>query len=331
MQRRGFTLVELLVVIAIIGILVALLLPAVQQAREAARRVQCTNKMRQLVLAAHNYHSAERAFPAGSVNEHINKEFSNCSGGNDRPGGAPWTVLLLPYLEDRSLYDAFDLDAPFTSTSNIRGSSQNHQLFVRENVAFKCPSDPVTGLGTNYITYLGVQGGGPCPKCTSQSNTRVFYDNGVMHLNSKIGVRKVTDGTTKTYMLGESRYVDQTIRTGGNSPGWSGWASSAKQGTWAMPLVLAAGTLLGINGLDAADVNPVTPRAGKSLDFQSRAFGSHHPGGAQFALSDGSVSFFTEDIDTVLFFNHCIRNDGFVGDAGNYPVGCGGGGGDPPR
>ena len=322
MKRRGFTLVELLVVIAIIGILVALLLPAVQTARESARRMQCSNKIRQLVLAAHNYHSAERAFPAGSTNESIDHDFSNCTRGN-RPGGPPWTVHLLPYIEDQALFDAFNLQERFTSTSNVPGSRTNHELYKRENTAFKCDSDPVSADGTNYLTYLGVQGGGPCPKCTSQSSTRVFYDNGVLHLNSKVAIRKIQDGTSKTFMLGESRYVDQSVRSGEYDPGWSGWASSAKQGSWAMPLTLAAATLLGINGLDPIEVNPVTPAAGKTLDFQSRAFGSHHPGGAQFAMSDGSVSFLNDDVDTVLFFNFAIRNDGHVGETGAYDVGCG--------
>ena len=329
MNRRAFTLVELLVVIAIIGILVALLLPAVQTAREAARRVQCTNKIRQLALAAHNYHSAERAFPAGSTNESINKEFSNCTSGGNRPGKAPWTVLILPYLEEQSLYDAFNLNERFTSTSNVPGSPTNHEVFKRDVSAFKCNSDPVSAAGTNYMTYLGVQGGGPCPKCTSQSNTRLFYDNGVLHLNSRVGIRKIKDGTTKTFMIGESRYVDQSVGVGQYAPGWSGWASSAKQGSWAMPMTLAAATLLGINGLDPIEVNPLTPTAGKTLDFQTRAFGSHHPGGAQFALSDGSVSFFNDDIDTVLFFNYAIRDDGHVGGAGQYSVGCGDDGGGP--
>ena len=314
-------------VIAIIGILVALLLPAVQSAREAARRTQCINKLRQLVLANHNYLSANRTFPAGSVNDRIDSAFSNCTGSGDTPGAAPWTVLILPYMEDRALQDAADLTARFTSTSNVRGSDQNHQLFLRENSSYKCPSDPVTGLGTNYTTYLGVLGGGPCPKCTSQSNRRLFFDNGVLVLNGRIGDRKIKDGLSKTFMLGESRYVDQSVQAGFDAPGFSGWASSAKSGIWAMPMVMAAGTLLGINGLDGPDYNPVLV---KTLDVQTRAFGSHHPGGAHFALSDGGALFVADDIDSVNFFNRCIRNDGFADNTGVYPVNCGGGG-DPPR
>ncbi len=324
--RRGFTLVELLVVIAIIGILVALLLPAVQQAREAARRTQCLNQLKQIALAIHNYESGQRSFPIGSRLESIDREFSNCSSAGDQPGLAPWTVLILPYMEDKALHDAAEFNELFTSTSNVRGSATNHQLFLRENPGYKCPSDPISGLGTNYTSYLGVQGGGPCPVCTSQSNRRVFYDNGVMALNTKIAMRKIKDGTTKTFLIGESRYVDQSVQTGSNATGWSGWASSAKSGTWAMPMVMSAGTLLGINGLDPVEFNPLNV---KTLDVQTRAFGSHHVGGAHFALSDGSASFFNEDMDVVAFFNFSIRNDGFTDGDGVYPVNCGDGGSPP--
>lgn len=323
-KSNGFTLVELLVVIAIIGILVALLLPAVQKAREAAQRITCTNKLKQLGLALHNYHSARRHFPTGSIVQDIDKNFSNCSSSPDRPGGAPWTVLVLPYMEESALQDAFDMQALFTSTSNVRGSQQNHQVFTLENVAYKCPSDPVSALGTNYITYMGVQGGGPNPVCTSQSNRRFFFDNGAMVVNHKTSIKKLEDGTTKTYLLGESRYADQSQREGSNQPGWTGWASSAKSGQWAMPMVLAGGSEP-INAFSVQDANPSTT---KTLDFQTRAFGSHHQGGAEFALADGSVQFVEDGIDTVLYYNYSIRDDGNVGSSGFYaPAGTTGGSG----
>ena len=318
--RPAFTLVELLVVIAIIGILVSLLLPAVNAAREAARRAQCLNKMRQLALACLNYESNHQSLPTGSRIEDIEKDFSNCSSSPDRPGQAPWTVLILPYMEDTALHDGFEIEELFTSTTNVRGSAINHELFKRDNPAFKCPTDPVSNIGTNYLTYMGVQGGGPCPVCTSQSNQRVFYDNGAMILNSKISLRKITDGTSKTFLIGESRFADQSRQDGQFFPGWTGWASSAKSGRWAMPMVLTGMSALGINSLDPVQFDP--SRTG-TLNYQTRAFGSHHPGGANFARTDGSLEFISESTDLVLLFNQAIRNDGFLDESGVYPINCG--------
>ena len=305
--RLAFTLVELLVVIAIIAMLVTLLLPAVQAAREAARRTQCSNKVKQLALACLNYESASQHFPAGSVNEDMS-DITECGGG-DGPGGAPWTVLVLPFVEDIGLFDRFDLKSKFTSTTNVPGARQNHQVFLEPNEAFKCPSDPVSGLETNYITYFGVQGGGSEPACTSQASTRMFFNNGGMYVNAAVPMKKITDGTSKTWLIGETRYCDQTVshsRTDGRRDGWCGWASSAKKGSWAMPMVLAA-AVEPINAYSARDVDVTTV---KPLDLQTRLFGSHHQGGgAIFASSDGSVGIVADDIDVVAYYQRAVRND----------------------
>ncbi|CAE7855794.1 comGC, partial [Symbiodinium microadriaticum] len=122
-RAKGFTLVELLVVIAIIGVLIALLLPAVQQAREAARRMSCSNKMKQIGLAIHNYHDTHRQFPAGAISGHV-----TCVNGTTPLGGgggecnqtfAPWTVLILPFIEENNLHDNFNFTrifSPFSSS-----------------------------------------------------------------------------------------------------------------------------------------------------------------------------------------------------------------------
>ena len=306
-RQNGFTLVELLVVIAIIAMLVTLLLPAVQSAREAARRAQCSNKVRQLVLACLNYESANGHFPAGSVNRDM-EDITKCGGG-DGPGGAPWTVRILPFAEDAALFDLFDLEAKFTSTTNVPGVRQNHALFLEPNEAFKCPSDPVSGLETNYITYFGVQGGGSEPACTSQSSNRMFFDNGVMYVNAAVAMKRITDGTSKTWLIGETRYCDQTVshsRSDGRRDGWCGWASSAKKGAWAMPMVLAAA----VEPINAFSFREADPTVVKSLDLQTRLFGSHHQGGgAFFGSADGSVGVIADDIDVVSYYQRSVRND----------------------
>lgn len=207
-KPRGFTLVELLVVIAIIGILVALLLPAVQKARDAAQRITCTNKMKQLALACHNYHSAQGHFPMGSELEGIAASLSTCASVSDLPGQAPWTVLILSYMEDTAMYELCNLKKRFTSTANVKANDlSNREVFKMENVAYKCPSDPISALGTNYCTYFGVQGGGYNPVCESVGGSRYFFDNGSMVVNDKIKVKDITDGTSKTFLIGETRYA----------------------------------------------------------------------------------------------------------------------------
>lgn len=293
-SRQAFTLVELLVVIAIIGVLVGLLLPAVQAAREAARRMDCSNRVKQIGLAMHNYESTHKTFPAGNLGFSSAKDCT--SGGNK--GGASWTVLILPFLEQSALYDSFDTGELFTSTSNLPGDSQNHELFLLPNASYQCPSDPGSRPGSNNTSYYGVQGGGPDPVCSSQSAGRMFYDNGMLFVNSRMGFRDMTDGSTSVFVVGETRYNDQSVENG-----YSGWASSAKMDSWGMPGVLAGAR----DQINAFDVNPLKE---KTLDYQTRTFGSHHPGGCHFGMGDGSVQFVTESIDLVLYQTLAIRDDG---------------------
>ena len=137
-RPRGFTLVELLVVIAIIGILIALLLPAVQAAREAARRMQCSNKLRQIGLAMHNYHDTHRVFPPGAI-----AFVDSCppSGYRAQDQGPPWSVLILPYIERMSLYQDFDFSGTFSARLSDNGSNQALQFTPM--ATFQCPSDPL--------------------------------------------------------------------------------------------------------------------------------------------------------------------------------------------
>lgn len=286
-RKPGFTLVELLVVIAIIGILIALLLPAVQAAREAARRMQCSSNLKQIALAMHNYHGSLNVFPPGYVSSNPGTKGSTswCRSGSVQ--GAPWTVMLLPYLEQQSLYDRFDFSVPFQKTSN-QMAPPNDQ-YIEPLSVYRCPSDARAGT-EKYTCYFGVQGGGTAPDCANIScsapGERGFYVSGILYGGSEVTFRDVTDGTSHVFMVGESRY------------GNAFWGSSAKQDNCAFSQNLAG----------AQDQINLFPYAGV---HSTRGFSSFHPGGCQFAMVDGSVHFVTETIDLTVYQQSGQRDDGF--------------------
>lgn len=309
--RQAFTLVELLVVIAIIGILVGLLLPAVQAAREAARRMQCSNNVKQIALACHNYESTFKTFPPGGIVTYAptaNVTATNfCTVGSSRTQ-APWSVLILPFIEQSNLYNQFDFGKTFTGSSNIPGQTPNRELFGLNNRSYQCPSDPDSQSNINNSNYLGVQGGGPTTgagsaPCSTRSGQRVFFQNGMIYANSKVTHGAITDGTTNTFLIGESRYMPTPRMRGDGFH--AGWASSLKaDNAWAVPLTFAA-AVLQINGL---------PKCGPPdcFDYVSRTFGSMHTGGCHFGLADGSVQFISQSIDVNTYRFLSIRNDGQV-------------------
>lgn len=304
-KRRGFTLVELLVVIAIIGVLVALLLPAVQAAREAARRMECTNKLKQLGLALHNHHDSKGVFPAG-VRNTTTKDMNTstwCTSDTKEKTREPWSVAILPYMEQGNLYDQFDLNGAFTSSSNTAGTTQNDNLFKLNNRSYQCPSDPNAKASNNYTSYFGVQGGGPdsLKSCAGTSSQRLFYLNGPLYFNSKTTFGDIRDGTTNTFLVGETRYC---LSPTGRSDGiHTGWASGSKTDSNGSPLVLAA----------ARDqINSVAQHGGNSdtLNTMTKLFGSFHVGGCHFTMGDGSVQFVSENINLDVYRTLAIRDDG---------------------
>ncbi len=308
---RAFTLVELLVVIAIIGILVGLLLPAVQAAREAARRMQCSNNVKQLALANHNYESTFKSFPPGGIVTYAAgvtpTPATFCKVGQDKTQ-APWTVLILPYMEQSNLYNQFDFGKRFTGSSNVVGDLPNRDLFKLNNRAYQCPSDPDSQPSINNTNYMGVQGGGPTTgtgsaPCSTQTGTRVFFQNGMIFANSKVTHGMISDGTTNTFLIGESRYQPVPRMRGDGFH--AGWSSSLKADTsFGVPLTFAA-AVLGINSL---------PNCGPPdcFSYVSRIFGSKHVGGATFGLADGSVQFISESIDINTYRFLSVRDDGQV-------------------
>lgn len=317
-SRRGFTLIELLATIAIIGLLIGLLLPAVQSARESSRRGACMNKIRQLSLACQQYLSQNNAFPPGAVMRLdpalTDDEKCRISGTTHTTGGPPWTVLLLPFMEGQSRYDSYDLNGSFTSFDSAVTGATNRAKQFTFNTNFACPADPNTASGPNGNTsYFACQGGGPdqpwsgttppnLKKCMSRES-RFFFHNGVFYANSRITAGHLLDGASNVILIGETRYASPlgapTVPNGGM--GWDStmyWSSADAR--LSIPLGLCA-TNQAIN---------FTPGDGTNIwvSEQVTTFGSKHPGGASFTMADGSTHFLSESIDLALYRTLGQRN-----------------------
>jgi len=312
-RRSAFTLVELLVVIAIIGILIALLLPAVQSAREAARRMQCTNKMKQLSLALHNYHSAHGRFPPGYVAfkepTGTNWCYNDSSCTNH---GAPWTVLILPFIEQMPRYQEFDFKKTFTSTSHCPAdgsyTSVNNVAWEEPLEEYQCPSDPNSGSDINNINYLGVQGGGDISDADCTYNSRVLFLSGLLCHNSKVKISQISDGSSNVFLLGETKYIPTWPHRPDHKT-FGGWASGARlDGSGTNPYTLAAVTLQ-INSVPGSGGKPNTQVPDMYYEM-SKLFGSFHPSGCNFSMGDGSVRFVSENTDLEVLQHTACRDDG---------------------
>jgi prepilin-type N-terminal cleavage/methylation domain-containing protein len=306
-HRRGFTLVELLVVIAIIGLLIALLLPAVQSSRESSRRAACSNKLRQLALAMHSHHSARGHFPSGGTTKvTVAYSSTNCLIGSPSTDGGPsWTVIILPYAGDQPRYDAYAIDQPFSPMST-ETTTPNFSRQFKANSNFQCPSDKNSRLTACNTNYFACQGGGTSGQaaCAAQTS-RLFYDNGVFFNNSKIRVKDIQDGTSHVALIGETKYAAHQDWTAANPlrPHMS-WDSSLRPLLdFSMPLGLCATT----NGINSSFKDPAV-----SEDYAgaSSTFGSNHSGGAMFATADGATTFVSESIDLALYRRFGQRSSG---------------------
>jgi prepilin-type N-terminal cleavage/methylation domain-containing protein len=322
-KRIAFTLVELLVVIAIIGVLIAMLLPAVQAAREAARRISCSNKMKQLGLAVHNYHDTYNSFPAGAILLRWGTTAElGVTGNNTTRQRLPWSVSILPFIEQAVLYSQFDFGKIFAALINdgeITDPTNKNETYQKEIVvAFVCPTDPAR-QGTDPCThYFAVMGGGPQSAAASTTGTpaRVTFDNGIftfdnMNKSPFLPIAAIEDGTSNTYMFGEHRWQSYEHTTMHNN--WFSWASSYRANS--MPLNTAA-AVDQINSpvTDFKSYEKWCNVAGTSLHGTylgtvTRCFGSYHPSGCQFTLADGSVRFFSETTDLDVYRSMGNRYD----------------------
>ncbi|GAA4441009.1 DUF1559 domain-containing protein [Bremerella cremea] len=301
-KSKGFTLVELLVVIAIIGVLIALLLPAVQQAREAARRIQCTNNLKQLGLAMHNYHDTYGSFPYGQYNTQQSEDTS------ENPNRSTWFVATLPFVEQSAMYDTIQ---PLMSTSAANTWPENVRKTVVEG--FVCPSDPNGGkIGNDGFqgNYVGNANDNVLNQAVAAESSAM---GGLFFVKSKIGLRDITDGTSNTLMFGEIRQSPQIECTLGNY--WNGWAMESMFTTvfgvntplGAAPDFVPAGTDVknpwrDTQGMPYADENTMTC-------FELR---SAHPGGVMTTRADGSVTFIPETVNTNTLKYLSRRDDGKV-------------------
>jgi prepilin-type N-terminal cleavage/methylation domain-containing protein/prepilin-type processing-associated H-X9-DG protein len=299
LNRRGFSLIELLVVIAIIGVLIALLLPAVQAAREAARRMQCTNNLHQLALALLNYQDAAGGFPMGG---YLQPVYTLPDWGTNGNG---WLVSVLPYFEQKTLYDAYNIAMNWGNLVNLTAHATGINTLW-------CPSDPEVShpavmpadqvffpweaanypqpVTVQFSSYAACTGSWfvQTPPVVPNWEAINASNNGLIHLQSNRKIADITDGTSNTLMLGERGHG---LLAPARRNTWHWWAGVSRvmfTAEWPMnpQKNLSDGS---------ADIGPII-NANPSVFLLAAS--SFHPGGCNFAFADGSVRFLKETIDS---------------------------------
>lgn len=314
-RKSGFTLIELLVVIAIIAILIALLLPAVQQAREAARRSQCKNNLKQLGLALHNYHDTFGTLPPGYVSRNVNM---TAAASVETGPNFSWGVMLLPSLDQSPLYQQLNLSLDATDPVN----SPLGENFL---TVFACPSDPgqekfiVNDGSTDYTlgkaNYVGVYGYGSVTMNPGNPNPA-----GMFFRNSSVRFRDVTDGLSNTMLVGERKAVHKFPPSTTDVLANSTWYAAIPNVTRPAGMMMMA---------DEAQSSLVLGHVGQMMMAMGGGMGgtmhhtpnntnhivnfsSSHVGGIQFLMADGSVHFLSENIDYNTFRWLGQKSDGEV-------------------
>lgn len=292
MRRRGFTLVELLVVIAIIGVLVALLLPAVQAAREAARRMQCTNNLKQLALALANYEQALGKYPPGRMGcDCWDADVCKNNPDSARPGSSGF-AMMLPQLEQQSLYDQIGwrkgavYPADCIDSSESGWSTGLAALLKLRPAVFVCPSDnskPISDASQTATGSYALCQGSQGPSYGIDQVKVKHYNNGMFLYRTPLDVSNVRDGTSNTIFIGEviEAHTDDSSNR---------WILGSRH----------------TDSLRSTD-NPLNtpPTKGVVVDLYDNkvngAFASRHTGGAYFAFGDGHVQFLSDNISLPVY------------------------------
>ena len=295
-HRDAFTLVELLVVIAIIAILIGLLLPAVQAAREAARRIQCINNFKQVGVGLHNYHDAHGSFPSGD-NQYNLGTCSAPPGAIEHSPAWTWSGYMLAYVGEQALYDRFDFrhgyGYGFRPEHRVDGDN-NYDLAQTYVDTYLCPSDPQGrelvwyGSGTEYAktNMAGVA------DSVDHTCDRLWVrrdGDGVMFQGSAVKVTDIYDGSSQTLVIGEVVGLGRGTKSG---MAWCGWNIFNTRNGINFPLKLSP--------------------PGKSWDHDNGGYASHHPGGCNFVFADGSVHFLSENISQFILSALTTRKAGDI-------------------
>lgn len=304
-QKRGFTLIELLVVIAIIAVLIALLLPAVQQAREAARRSQCKNNLKQIGLAMHNYEGSVSTFPIGTRYYDFN-----------------WRAAILPFVDQAPAYNQINF-----SSGSWAGYGGNPVFNTLRVSGYNCPSStlPVDsylntasntshGQAMDYIAMAGAYvdpNGATSTYCSALTNQQSYIcNNGMFAPNQVFRIRDCTDGASNTLLIGEqSAPIGGADLRSGYYGGWSGFtiANIAPTITSAMDCYGSGITTI----RDGNVINPKTAPAGGNTVYRGNlSLNSLHVGGVHAVLADGAVRFISENINFATLKLLAVRNDG---------------------
>ncbi len=301
-RRRGFTLIELLVVIAIIAVLIALLLPAVQQAREAARRTQCKNNLKQIGLALHNYHDIYNVFPAASL--HWNIDFTGTALTNNSDAAWGWGAMILPQLDQAPLFNTLGVSS--RGLEDLLVDPTTRPLAQQKLAVYKCPSDNAPDLNTWRVFYNSKYGGSGVDGRDSPQGFLVASSNytanhgtnwtlvaqyyqlnqdpyGVFWTDSKISFRDILDGTSNTIFIGERKWNNCKAAV------WIGPRNVNGHGDWGIRM----NTSVAFTQQNYSTADTVSPNSANGGDGWS----SQHTGGSQYLFGDGTVRFISDNIN----------------------------------